>query len=73
MSDEQLLEGLVACFTFPLFIMLFKYDKFKYFYYTMIAWFLTWTCRKMSVHIYRIYKKNNNIPNKLYRINIPFF
>lgn len=66
-NREQLIEGITASIIFPLFIYIFKYlEGFSLFFYTSIAWLITWIFRKLSVNLFNFFQ----IQNKIYSIYI---
>ena len=70
-SQEQLVEGIIASIVFPLSVMFYKnYEKKSFFIYTMLAWITTWIMRKLVVNIYHYYYRKHNLKHVVYSINI---
>lgn len=72
MNEEQFVEGITASITFPLVILYFKDKHWNYIVYMMIAWFVTWICRKTSVNIYHMVKDTYKFKNKTFHLIVPF-
>ena len=70
-SQEQLVEGIIASIIFPLSVIFYKsYNKKSFFVYTMLAWMTTWIMRKLTVNIYHYYYKKYNLEHVVYSVNI---
>tara|TARA_B100001063_G_C16458279_1_gene401766 strand:- start:18 stop:248 length:231 start_codon:yes stop_codon:yes gene_type:complete len=70
-TQEQLIEGIIASICFPLTIMFFRHNKSNDFiFYSSIGWFITWIARKFGVNIYLHLKEKYKWENRTYYITI---
>jgi len=70
-TSQQLIEGITASITFPIFIYFLKYvEGFSLIYYTSLAWLITWFLRKISVNIFLIIKEKYLWNNRQFYIEI---
>lgn len=67
-NNEQIIEGFVAGVTLPILILIFKQNHKNMFYYSMIAWFITWILRKFTINIYKKYRELYNVKDEYYSI-----
>lgn len=56
LTDDQIIEGVIASITFTLLLIYFK-EKEGYILGGIMAWFTTWVFRKFSVNLYEYLKK----------------
>lgn len=69
LNDVQLLEGLVGSLIMPLLIIFFRYtEKIHFLYSSILAFFLTWIVRKITVNNYVSYKKSRG--DKIYNYEL---
>ena len=71
-NDVQLAEGVVGATVFPV-LRMFVFDGFiGRFYAIILAWLITWICRRFTSNLVTAYKKKYGYPVREYSISIPF-
>lgn len=71
LSDINILEGVVASVTFPLLIYLTRFHyKLGLFWSSSISWFITWVFRKVSVNLFKFYRRYDDVPEKMITIRL---